>query len=230
MKITLNLKLLVILFLLILLHSCTEMKPNYRPKEGDILFQDLDCGNLCAAIKRVTFGKDSAEFSHIGLVQKIDEKWKVLEAISEGVKYTNLVDFFKRSLDENNHPKIWVGRLKPQYSDILEKIEQEIPDYLNLPYDDAFLMNNGKYYCSELIFELFKKANGNKPFFELEPMTYKDPNTGEFLSVWVDYYKQLNMEIPEGLPGINPAGISRSNKIEMVRKLGKVSLKYESSN
>lgn len=203
----------------------TDYKINYQPKDGDILFQDLECGPLCTAIKQVTFGVDSAEFSHIGLVHKIEGKWMVLEAISDGVKYTALYEFFKRSLDENGNPRIWVSRLSTEDKDLLTKAKEYSNKYIGLPYDDAFLMENNKYYCSELLYAIFKEANNNKAFFELEPMTFKDPNTHEFLSVWEDYYRELNMDIPEGKAGINPAGISRSDKIKIVQKLGKVSRK-----
>jgi len=198
-------------------------KSSYSPVSGDILFQDLDCGALCSAIEEVTLGFDSAEFSHIGLVQEVDGKWMVLEAISEGVKYTPLDDFLKRSLDSEGRPKIWVGRVKRKYQPLLAKLN--VTDYMGLPYDDVFIMNNGKYYCSELLYEIFKKANNNKPFFELEPMTFKSPKSNAFLEVWLDYYRKLNRKIPEGKAGINPAGISRSSKIEIVQKLGTVSKK-----
>jgi len=199
----------------------SHSKIKYQPREGDILFQDLDCGDLCTAIKEVTIGIDSALFSHIGLVQKVDDKWVVLEAISDGVKYTALLDFFKRSQDKEENPKIWVARVKKEYVNVLERIN--VSDFMGLPYDEAFLMNNGKYYCSELLYEIFKKANNNHAFFNLEPMTFKNPKTLQYSPVWVDYYRNLGIKIPEGELGINPAGISRSEKIEIVYRLGKVS-------
>ncbi len=198
---------------------------NYQAQEGDILFQDLDCGDLCTAIKQVTIGIDSAEFSHIALVQKVAGKWMVLEAISDGVKYTPLLDFFKRSIDENGNPKIWVGRIKDKYRRIIPKVKELSASYLSIPYDDSFLMDNGKYYCSELLYDIFKKANDNTPFFDLEPMTFKDLKTKQFLKVWKEYYQKLGLPIPEGEQGINPAGISRSPKIEIVYRLGRVSRK-----
>ncbi len=198
---------------------------NYQAQEGDILFQDLNCGELCTAIKQVTIGIDSAEFSHIGLVQNIGGKWKVMEAISDGVKHTPLLEFFKRSIDTNGNPKIWVGRVKSKYRAIIPMVKEISASYLYIPYDDLFLMNNGKYYCSELLYELFKKANNDNDFFELEPMTFKDLKSKQFLKVWEEYYQKLGTPIPEGEPGINPAGISRSSKIEIVRKLGIVSRK-----
>lgn len=207
--------------------SCMNNESIYQPKEGDILLQDLECGPLCSAIKQVTFGVDSAEFSHIGLVQKVKGKWMVLEAISDGVKYTPLFDFVGRSLDAQERPKIWVANVKPEYTDVVKEVSRSVKNYIGKPYDDAFLMDNDKYYCSELIYEIFKKANGGEDFFELEPMTFKDPVSKEFLDTWKEYYQNLGMDIPEGHLGINPAGISRSSKIQIVKKLGKVSLKVK---
>jgi hypothetical protein len=49
-------------------------------------------------------------------------------------------------------------------------------------------------------------------------MTFKQPQDSSFFPVWIDYYKQLSMEIPEGQPGINPGGISRSDKIIFLKE------------
>jgi hypothetical protein len=47
-------------------------------------------------------------------------------------------------------------------------------------------------------------------------MTFKSPKTEEYFEVWVDYYKKLNIEIPEGKPGCNPGGISTSDKLKII--------------
>ncbi|MEN8138903.1 MAG: YiiX/YebB-like N1pC/P60 family cysteine hydrolase [Bacteroidota bacterium] len=194
----------------------------YKPVEGDLLFQDLDCGLTCDAIEEVTWGRDSVKFSHIGLVVSDDEGWKVLEAVSIGVTLTPLHEFLKRSSDKNGNPKVWVGRVKEDYNSILVSLINNVPDVLGMEYDDEFIYNNGKYYCSELIYDLFKEANHNNAFFELEPMTFKSLKTGEFFPVWIEYYQKLNVPIPQDSLGINPAGISRSEKIEIVNKLGDI--------
>lgn len=59
-------------------------------------------------------------------------------------------------------------------------------------------------------------ANDVMPFFQLYPMTYKQPGTNAFFPAWVDYYKAIGKPIPEGQPGCNPGGISTSDKIEIV--------------
>ena len=194
----------------------------YIPNQGDFLFQDLDCGPTCDAIEAVTWGKDSAKFSHIGFVVNNNGKWKVLEAISRGVVLTPLEAFLNRSKDMNSNPKVWVGRLKSEYKDLVDSALKIVPNYLGMEYDNEFIYNNGKYYCSELIYDIFKKANNGVEVFELEPMTFKSLKTDEYFPVWIDYYKNLNIAIPQDSLGINPAGISRSKKILIVIKLGEV--------
>ena len=206
------------LFFIILNNSDEE----YNLQEGDFLFQDLDCGPTCDAIEAVTWGVDSAKFSHIGFVVDSYGERKVLEAITKGVVLTPIKDFLDRSFDTNGKPKVWVGRLKPEFREIVEKSIKIYPEYLGKDYDDEFIYNNGKYYCSELIYDIFKKANNGSPIFQLEPMTFKSPKSDNYFPVWVEYYKKLNFPIPQDSLGINPAGISRSKKIEIIKKLGEV--------
>lgn len=198
----------------------TTYNNDFKIKEGDLLFQNLDCGPICDAIEEVTYGIDSAKFSHIGLVVNIAGKLKVLEAISNGVVITTITDFSSRSSDEEGNPKIWVGRLKPEYNSIIDNVSTAVPEVIGMEYDNEFLYDNDKYYCSELIYDLFKKANNGVPFFQLEPMTFKSISTGEMLPVWVDYYMSLGIGIPQDSLGINPAGISRSEKIDIVYIMG----------
>jgi hypothetical protein len=44
-------------------------------------------------------------------------------------------------------------------------------------------------------------------------MTFKQPGTTQYFDAWVKYYEELKTAIPEGKKGINPGGISRSDKI-----------------
>ena len=45
-------------------------------------------------------------------------------------------------------------------------------------------------------------------------MTYQ--YNGETIDVWIDYFNNLGISIPENEPGINPGGISLSHKIDIV--------------
>lgn len=114
---------------------------------------------------------------------------------------------------------MYVGRLKRKYRKLITKAINFSLEQIGVPYDDEYVYDNGSYYCSELIYDAFKFANNGTPFFELQPMTYKEPGTNDYFPAWVEYYKSINADIPEGLPGCNPGGISTSNKIKVISTL-----------
>jgi len=207
-----------ILSLLLLFFSSDTFSQTLEQKDlqpGDLIFQNLDCGPMCDAIEAVTEGIDGQDFSHVAMVCKQGDSLVVIEAIGKGVHYTSLTDFSKRT---NN--KMYVGRVKPVYKKLIAKAEAFAEKQVGTPYDDVFLYNNGKYYCSELVYDAFRSANNNKPFFTLYPMTYKQPGSDNYFPVWVDYFKKMDTAIPEGKPGCNPGGLSRSDKIQIIGALG----------
>jgi len=199
-----------------LLH-CTSGRPTARLQEGDLLFQDLDCGPLCDAIEAVTESRvPGKDFSHCGMVVKMNDTLMVIEAIGDQVQLNSLHDFFHRSGDSTAVKNVIIGRVKKRFRFLAEEAAEYATRQLGKPYDDAFLLNNGKWYCSELVYESFKKANGGRDFFEVQPMTFKDPATGAFFPAWETYYEELGVEIPEGQEGINPGLLSRSDNIRIV--------------
>ena len=183
----------------------------FRLESGDLVFQDLDCGGMCDAIEEVTQGFDGNRFSHVGLVQKSGDSLNVIEAMGPGVRIVSLDVFLKRS-----SKKVFIGRVKEEYTPLIKEALAFALQQQGKPYDDEFIYGNGKYYCSELIYDAFKYANKDQPFFQLEPMTFKQPGKNDFYPVWIDYYKKLGAEIPEGAPGCNPGGLSRSPKITII--------------
>jgi hypothetical protein len=186
-------------------------------KQGDILFQDYDCGDLCKAIKKVTKSVKKKSLSHVGLTYILHDSAYVIEAIGENVHLTKLDKFIERSVDQNGNNKILVERVKPEFQRLIAPVIKFALTKLGIPYDQEFIYNNGKYYCSELIYDACLFANDSVPFFELQPMTFKDPATGKTIDAWRNYYEQLNKPIPEGKPGCNPGGISMSKKLNIVK-------------
>lgn len=177
---------------------------------ADLLFQDLDCGPLCDAIEQVTQSYGSRHFSHIGLVDIEGDSIFVIEAIGATVHKTPLHQFLARSKNE-----VLVGRVKPAFSFLLPAVLDFAQKQLGVPYDEVFVYGNDRYYCSELIYDAFKAANQQKDFFVLQPMTFKQPHSASFFPVWLTYYQERKMPIPEGAPGINPGGISMSDRLEI---------------
>ncbi|HLB73707.1 MAG TPA: YiiX/YebB-like N1pC/P60 family cysteine hydrolase [Sedimentisphaerales bacterium] len=191
----------------------------FVPEPGDLLLQDLDCGAMCDAIEKVTTGHKRANFSHVGIAARNDAgEVVVIESVSAGVKITALQDFLARSLDAAGRPKAAVGRLKKRYRDLVAPAIEQALSLKGKPYDKVFAIDNDAYYCSELVYEAFMRANDGKPVFKLKPMTFNDPDTGTTLSAWENYFSELGVPIPEGRLGINPGGISRSPVLTMVHK------------
>jgi hypothetical protein len=218
---------LLLLSVSLVFFGCNQSeRRNFVPRPGDLLFQDLDCGPLCDAIERVTTGFEGANFSHIGIVATKDTgNFVVIEAVSNGVVSTPLQTFLDRSFDAKHRPKVVVGRLKMPYRHLISSALKEGLDLKGRPYDKEFATDNEAYYCSELIYEIFLRANDNEPVFKLQPMTFKNPNTGETLSAWKEYFSKLGISIPEGQPGINPGGISRSPVLTIIHTYGNPSLR-----
>ena len=216
MKIIISKNLLLYCCIVILL-SCNSSYLSGSLREGDLLFQDLNCGDLCDAIEAVTEGVHGKDFSHCGMVVSINDTLKVIEAIGDEVQMNTLATFFRRSGDTTAIRNITVTRVRKEYKQLINKATNYAIRQIGQPYDQEFLLDNGSWYCSELLYSSFKKANNENDFFELNPMTFKNPETQTFFPAWVAYYKDLNKEIPEAVLGLNPGSISRSEKIQVVK-------------
>ncbi len=214
-----NKALYIILFTTYLFISCRnevekEQKTQFNLQAGDILFQDLDCGAACDAIESVTEGVNGMDFSHCGIVAEIDGELKVIEAYGS-VQAISIDTFLARSKDSAGRTKVVVGRLKDN-NGLAEKSAEIAETYLGKAYDKAFILDDDAYYCSELVYECYKAANGGTAYFPLNVMTFKEPYTDSFMPFWTEYYHKLGTEIPEGDSGINPGAISRSAYLEII--------------
>ena len=212
-------------------NNTTKENSKLQLEVGDILFQDLDSSPLCDAIELVTPGFENGSFSHIGIVVEIGDLFclnpeynqitdgakaniRVLEALPGGVSTTRLDSFLMRSSDNNNNPKVIVGRLIEKNT-IPEAI-QFCKKQIGVDYDKEFILDNSQYYCSELIYEAFLKDS----IFKLQPMTFLHPETKDTLETWKNYYSNSGVEIPQNKLGINPGIMSLSEKIEIIHFYG----------
>ena len=127
---------------LFLLLGCNNRKDITNLQEGDIVFVESQ-SSQSPYIKIGTMSK----WTHCGVVVNTPEGMKVLEA-SKTVKLTPFNSFIGRAKNENwciKRPK--QKRTKPiNYN-----------KYIGQPYDLEFKFNNGKMYCSELVWLVYKE-------------------------------------------------------------------------
>jgi hypothetical protein len=190
-------------------------------RPGDLLFQDTDGSPLCDAIRAVTEGCDGGDFTHVGIVAATEPRVEILEAGGGGVKITPLEKFLARSTDDRGRPRVVVGRLKEEFRPAAEPAILRAKALIGAPYDDVFTLGDEKYYCSELVYVSYLDPAGGEPLFEVFPMTFCAPGSDRPMPVWQEYYARKGVAIPEGKPGCNPGGLSRSDKLTIVHAFGK---------
>ncbi|MEZ4818921.1 MAG: YiiX/YebB-like N1pC/P60 family cysteine hydrolase [Bdellovibrionota bacterium] len=132
------------------------------------------------------------------------QQWVVYEAWN-GVEKTALQAFLTHV--EQNAGDIYIKRpplKKKEHKRIKKWLEQK----MGLPYDPDFLIHNDKYYCSELITDAFQ-AIQKQPIFGYLPMYYGDLHNKDDATakIWIKYFKEKNMPIPQHKPGISPLGL-----------------------
>jgi len=211
-------KTMVLGFCLILMASCAH---SFILEPGDLLFQDLDCGPLCTGIDQVTRGYQGYHFSHVAMVVRVGKShiW-IVEANSPQVAEVTLSEFLSRSYDESGHPRVVVARLQHPYSLLIPEAIMLTPFFWGHPYNADFHPNTYAQYCSQLIFTLFKWANHGSAIFPQVPMTFKVNAQSAIHPAWISYFKRLHRAPPEGLPGISPAMLSMSEKIQVIGQYG----------
>lgn len=187
-------------------------------KNGDIVFQDGSTNDFNDAIKSVTSSWEDRNFSHCGIVyfDSTNNKIYIIEALPGfGVVETPLDIFLERSKDKNCKPKVVVGRLIDEKQYTIPRSIHRALLLLGKEYDDAFSLDNDKYYCSELVYFAFLDSSGQH-FIETAPMTFKNPITNVTDEKWLAYFEKLKVAIPEGKLGNNPGGLSKSKYLKIV--------------
>lgn len=146
---------LLLPFAALFLAGCTtrDMGAAYTPKEGDLVFQSLLHIPIIDAIEGCTH----SPYSHCGIVVMRDDGWHVLEAIGP-VKVTEL----QRWTRQGRGNAFAVCRLKPAFQPHVPGMIAAAEKFIGLPYDIQYEMDDGKIYCSELIYKGFKAASGQR--------------------------------------------------------------------
>lgn len=203
-----KLSLLVMLSSLICFLSDGPFAQDEFLQPGDLLFRGAAGSNLSEAIDRVTQTEAETHFSHVGLVEQINDSIVVMHADPNGGTCRILLHDFLHP--ENDSVEVVAYRLKPEWQHTVPDALARAQEMLGKPYNFAYILSDSAHYCSEFVFQAFAADS----VFQLEPMTFKDPETGCFFPMWAEYYQKLGIAIPEGMPGCNPNGMAASEKLQ----------------
>lgn len=120
----------------------TELVKEVR--EGDVIFQTSQ-SQQSPLIQIAT----RSNISHCGIIVMKNGKPYVLETL----KTLTLIPLDK-FIVRGKGGKYWLKRFKK------ENIKIKYGSYLGKPYDLAFKFDNGKFYCSELVYDIYKNQLG----------------------------------------------------------------------
>lgn len=169
---------------------------------GDLLFF-RDSEGMGAAVKEST-----GPYTHVAMVESVgDTVWIIDATPQNGVSRRPYLRSYKDIPD--------VYRLEDRSG--VDSALIRARSFIGLPYDNAFLPDNGAFYCSELVYECFLSSDlqENRHLFEAKPMNWRNAD-GKLPKSWKEHFKKLKMPVPEGVMGTNPTDLSRS---PLLRKL-----------
>ena len=166
-------------------------------REGDVIFQT----SKSQQSPLIQIGTRS-KITHCGIIVMRGGKPYVLETLKTLV-LTPLDKFIARG----EEGKYWIKRSSK------ENIKIKYAKYLGRPYDLAFKFDNGRFYCSELVYDIYQKQLG----IELaEPRQVKD-----YLILFTDRLPKLRRSmkrrgISKEQYAIAPVDIFNSEYLESV--------------
>ena len=117
-----------------------QTDPIKEVREGDVIFQTSQ-SQQSPLIQIATRSK----ISHCGIIVMKNGKPYVLETLK-----TLVVTPLDKFIARGEGGKYWLKRSNKK------NIKIKYTSYLGKPYDLAFKFDNGKFYCSELIYDIYK--------------------------------------------------------------------------
>ena len=179
----------------------STLHQRFTLQSGDLLFFTGVIGDMDKAITEST-----GVYTHVAMVERDSSErvWIIDASPYRGVRRTLLSEYYRHYYD--------LYRFIVPFD--TAAVIARVHTFLGQPYDDCFLPDNGKMYCSELIYECFLDTNGNH-LFKAKPMNWRDAK-GKLPKYWKKHFQKLGMKAPEGVLGTNPTDLSRS---PLLRKL-----------
>lgn len=202
--------------LLISLLTTTAFAPSawaLQLDDGDLLFVTAGSTGLSGAIDESTAKAGSPSFDHVALVAHRDAVAVVLHADEQGSREQPLDEFLGEA--RAKHRQVHVYRLEPAYRDAIPDAIAQARRMLGKPYNFTYVQDEDSYYCSDFIERAFRARH----VFALQPMNFKNPQTGRIPAYWVEFYRGKGMEVPQDQPGTNPNDMARSDALQYVGPL-----------
>lgn len=199
--------------------SCCRTE--FVPQEGDLVFRvagDSDAGQAIAA---ATAQADSVKYEHVGIVEVRYGNVNVIEATGRGgVVRTPYNTFISDSPLVGGNSGVVVKRLDSNALDnepeLAHRAVERAASHIGEEYDWYYLPDNGRMYCSELVYVSWLDSEGN-PVFDTVKMNFRDAE-GNMPQYWTDLFSRLGRPVPEGKPGTNPNDMSRASVLEEVHR------------
>jgi len=183
---------------------------NIHLQTGDLLFCASGSGELSKAIDQATQTANQTHFDHVGIVEiDKDTIWVMNAAPKKGVCREFIGQFMT-----SDHGQIiaTVYRLRTDYQKAIPKAMIKAGKFLGQTYNYTYTLHEKGFYCSQFVYEVF----ADDSIFTLNPMTFKNPETGKILPGWIKHYQKLGIPVPEGELGCNPNGLASSPKLEII--------------
>jgi hypothetical protein len=200
-------------YLFVVIAALAGCKTADTLRTGDLVFvgipQDysLDPDSMGSAISDAT-GSGDLNLIHVAIAEVgADTTWIIDATIKHGVDRHPLDTFLRDfTLKDGSMPVFIVKRLKD--SRMAEQFVENAKQFLGRPYDVWFSPDNEAMYCSELVRDSYRNAEGEY-LFDAKPMNFKNAE-GEFPLYWQQLFEKLGYPIPQNVPGTNPQDMSKS--------------------
>ncbi len=184
-------------------------------QSGDLLFQVTKTSQMTEAISAATVKNETLDFTHVGIAITTDGADSILEASTEsGVRIVPLAEFLNDAATINGKPAVVAMRLRDTTG--ISQAVQRARKALGAPYDYAFLPDNGKIYCSELVRNSYLRADGS-PIFTAHPMNFRAAD-GTMPQFWTDLFARQGIPVPQGIPGTNPNDLSKEPTLKVIHE------------
>jgi len=136
------------------IQSKTTKENESKIQSGDLIFQSSN-SDQALAIEMATHSR----YSHCGLIMKEGDKYFVYEAV-QPVQKNSLESWIARGRDGH----YVIKRLK-NAGDVLDanavnKLKNELNNFIGKNYDIYFGWSDEKIYCSELVWKSYQRATG----------------------------------------------------------------------